>query len=149
MEPMVTSPATRGSHRSGSHRRSQQGHALITALFVLLLVSLAVALVAASLSSAMGGVRQELWDLRLTALTDAAVAEALAHLAHNPGFGGRPDHPYGGGALGSEVVSLGPKRWRVKAWASYRGRRRAVRVEVRQTVDGYLISGWRRLGGGL
>jgi len=144
MEPVVTSPATPGCRRRGQH-----GHALITALFVLLLVSLAVALVAASLSSAMGGVRHELWELRLTALTDAAVAEALARLAHNPGFGGRPDHPYGGGALGSEVVSLGAKRWRVKAWASYRGHRRAVRVEVRRTVDGYVISGWRRLGGGL
>lgn len=117
----------------------------MTALFVLLLVSLAVALVAASLDSAMRGVRHELRSLKLTALSDAAVAEALAHLAQNPGFAGLGDHPYGGGFLGSRVLQVGSKRWRVEAWARHRGLVRRVRVDVLQTVDGFAISGWHRV----
>lgn len=133
--------------RGGSSRRRQErGHALITALFVLLLVSLAVALVAAALDSAMRGVRHELRSLELTALTDAALAEALAHLAQSPVFAGQSDHPYGGGVLGSEVRQMGSKRWRVEAWARHRGLVRRVRVEVLETVDGFAISGWRRVG---
>ena len=125
----------------------EEGHALITALFVLLLVSLAVALVAASLDSAMRGVRHELRSLELTALADAALAEALAHLAQDPGFSGLGDHPYGGGVLGSKVLQVGSKRWRVEAWARHRGLVRRVRVDVRRTVRGHAVTGWRRVGG--
>jgi len=111
---------------------------------VLLLVSLAVALVAASLQTAMRGVRHELRSIKLMALTDAALAEALARLAQSPGFTGQPDHPFGGGTLGSEVLQIGAERWQVRAWAHYGGLDRRVRVAVRHTVDGYAISGWRR-----
>jgi hypothetical protein len=104
-----------------------------------------VALVAVSVDSAMRGVRHELRSLKLTALTDAALAEALAHLAQSPTFAGSGEHPFGGGVLGSQVLQVGSKRWRVESWARYRGLVRRVRVDVRQTVDGYAISGWRRV----
>lgn len=133
--------------RSRRGRTGQKGHALVTALFVLLLVSLAVALVAASMDSAMRGVRHELRSLKLTALTDAAVAEAMARLADSPGFTGQPAHPFGGGTLGSEVTKTGDTTWRIQAWARHGGITRTVRVDVRQTVRGYAISGWRRVDG--
>lgn len=130
-----------------SGHRGQEGHVLVTALFVLLLVSLAVALVAASIDSAMRGVRHELRSLEVIALTDAAVAEAVGRLTINPAFGGQPDHPFGGGTLGSEVTQTGDRTWRIRAWARHGGITRTVQVEVQQTVDGYAITGWQRVGG--
>lgn len=128
--------------------RTQRGHALVMALVVLLLVSMAVALVSTALASDLRGVRHELRSLRLTALTDAALAEALAELARDSGFEGSPEHPFGGGVLSSQVVPLGEDLWWVTAEASHGGLERRVRVEVRKTVDGYAISRWRRLGTG-
>lgn len=130
--------------RQGRAGTREGGHALITALFVLLLVSLAVALVAASLQTALRGVRHELRSLRLMALTDASLSEAVARLADDGGFTGQPEHPFGGGTLRSEVIQIGAERWRVRAWAHYRGLDRGVQVTVRRTVSGYAISGWRR-----
>lgn len=130
--------------RKGRQGR-EAGYSLLSALFVLLLVSLALALVAASLDLGMRSVRHQARDLRLTALTDAALAEALAHLAGNERFEGLAEHPYGGGTVASEVVPMGTRRWRVIGRASWGEARRAVRVEVVATAEGLAVGGWRRV----
>lgn len=135
-------------------RRSEAGHALLNALFVLLLVALALALVAQALNLALGGVRQEMRGIRLAALTDAALAEAVAHLAADSAFTGLPEHELGGGTLASEVRRLGALSWRVEATARTGGITRSVRATVVavEEADGdrnYRISGWRVVGGTL
>ena len=110
--------------------RRQDGFALPGALLALLLLSVALALVAASLQLRMRLVIRESRSLNLTALSDAALAEALARLSENPSFRGAPKHAFGGGSLESEVHPLSTVRFEVTATAGYAGKERIVEADV-------------------
>jgi Tfp pilus assembly protein PilV len=110
--------------------RKEGGFALPGALLALLLLSVALALVAASLQLRMRLVLRESRSLTLTALSDAALAEALARLSENPAFRGTPAHAFGAGTLTSEVHPLSGVRFEVKATAAYAGRERVVEADV-------------------
>lgn len=140
---VVRSPAPAPSARGQA--LSARGQALIAALFVVLLVALALALLAASLNLRMRALRQEADTVRLAALADAALADALAHLAVEPGFPGFQPYPFGGGTLSSRVRAISPTRYQITSTASLRERRRAVRVEVVRTLEGLEVAGWRRV----
>lgn len=128
-------------------RRRQEGYALLTALVVLLLVSIALALLAAALQVRMRLVRQEAVALQLGALSDAALAEALYNLTYDKSFPGKPEHPFGPGAIASEVEPRGNERYRVLATGVYAGQRRSVEAEVLRTFRGARVERWRRLPG--
>ena len=68
--------------------RRDRGYSLIAALIVVVLVGAAASFVAASLSLRLRITRQESIRIRLIALNDAALAEALAFLAQNVNFSG-------------------------------------------------------------
>lgn len=131
----------RRAERGLTGRRSEGGFALLTALFVLLLLSLVLALLGASLHLRLRLVHQESETLALAALSDAALAEAVAHLAANSSFRGLAEHPYGGGTLESRVEFLGPHRYRVTARAACAGRDREVEAQVLRSPG--LIRVWR------
>jgi hypothetical protein len=145
---VVKRPAEHGStwrpaEQGSTWRPAEQGFALLTSLFVLLLLSLVLALLAASLHLRLRMVHQESETLTLAALSDAALAEAVAHLAANSSFRGLDEHPYGGGALESRVEFLGPHRYRVTARATHAGRARAVEAQVLRAPGLLRIWQWR------
>lgn len=126
-------------------RRGERGIALLTALVVLLLVSLALALLAAALETRLRLVRQETTALQLGALADAALAEALYGITHDAHFAGHPEHPFGPGSLASEVTPLGVGRYRVVARGSFGGQARRVEAEVQRTPQGARVMRWAKL----
>lgn len=121
---------------SAPDRSHERGFALTTALFVLLLLSIGLSLVAASLTLHLRLSRDEAQSLRRTALADAALAEALAGISHDANYPGAPDHPFGDGTIGSEVDPLGAGRYRVRIRGAYAGRIRAARAEVLRSPTG-------------
>lgn len=127
-------------------RRGEAGYALLTALLVLFLVSIALSLLAASLQVRMRLVKQDGETVILTALADAAVAEAVANLAHTPNYKGSPERKFGDGKIASEVTSLGPGLYDVVATARYADRKRVVQAEVFRAPGGIArVRRWRRL----
>lgn len=125
--------------------RRDGGQVLLMALLVLLLTSIAAALVASSLLVSLRIAREEAIQIQLQALTDAAMAEALASLARDPAFPGAEAHPLGpraAGSIWSRVEPLAPQRVTVQAGGYYGASRRSVRAEV---VLGYgvpRVVGW-------
>ncbi|MCP4660829.1 MAG: hypothetical protein GY856_35955 [bacterium] len=111
--------------------RGRRGHALIVALFVIIVLMTAAALVASSLAYRMWSFRQETQAVRLTALLDGALAKALANLWSNPGYGGVPAESFGDGTITIEVRPADLTTVEVVVKASYWGGRRAARAVVR------------------
>jgi type II secretory pathway pseudopilin PulG len=128
--------------------RRQQGFALLAALVAVLLLAIALALVAESLALRLRLVRQEQRTIALGALSDAALAEALAHLAHDHGFRGLPAHAFAGGTLASEVLALDSEHFAVTATATLAGHTRAVEAAVALFSGSPRVVHWRRLPGG-
>jgi Tfp pilus assembly protein PilV len=110
--------------------RREDGFALPGALLALLLLSVALALVAASLQLRMRLVLRESRSLTLTALSDAALAEALARLSENSSFRGAPEHAFSTGTLESEVHPINAVQFTITATAAYAGRERIVEAGV-------------------
>lgn len=124
----------------------ESGFALVTALFAVFLLSVALALVAASLQLRMGMVQREARSLTLTALADAALAETLAHLALDATYRGVAAHPFGGGTIESEVTRVSTARFEVTASGRYAGRERAVRATVLRLPEGTRVVSWIKVG---
>lgn len=125
-------------------RRSERGYALLTALVILLLVSISLALLAAALQVRMRLIRQEAEILQLGALSDAALAEALYNLTYDQDFSGKDEHDFGSGKIASEVERITTERYRVRARAIYAGTERTVEAEVLRTYQGARVVKWRR-----
>jgi hypothetical protein len=132
---MVTAPAA---------RRREGGYALLTALFVLFLVAVALELSASALLLRLRASRADAESTVLAALSDAAVAEAVAHLAADSSYRGAAAHPFGGGRIGSRVEFLGVGRFEVRAAASFAGRLRVVRAEVARGGGSAWVVSWAR-----
>lgn len=130
------------------HRHGEAGFGLLMALMVLFLLSIALALLAGSLQLRMRLVREDAETVILTALSDAAVAEAVANLAQNPAYLGAPAHDFGHGKIATVVTPLGPGLFDVVATATYSTRTRSVEVEVFR-APGIVahVRRWRRLPG--
>lgn len=128
-------------------REGESGYALLTALLVIFLLSIALALLAASLQIRMRLVREDGVSVTLSALSDAAVAETLANLAQSGSYTGSPEHDFGGGRIGSAVVLLSPGVYDVVATAKYARRRRLVEAVVFRAPGIVQVQGWRRLPG--
>lgn len=124
--------------------RRERGYALLTALVILLLVSIALALLAAALQVRMRLVRQEARILHLGALSDAALAEALYSLTYDRDFAGKDEHDFGGGKIASEVERIAAEQYRVRAMAIYAGEERIVEAEVLRTYRGARVVKWKR-----
>lgn len=110
--------------------RNRSGHALVIALVVLVLVGAAGTSIAVTLQLEARTSLQESRRIRLVALCDAALAEALAELARSQGFQGAPEHRLGQGTISSSVRTLGLDRYEVVATAVLAGWRQQARAEV-------------------
>lgn len=123
--------------------RRPSGHALVLALVVLVLVGAAGTAIAVTLQLESRTSLQESRRIRLVALGDAALAEALAELDRNEGFRGAPEHRLGQGTIASSVRTLGLDRYEVVATATVAGRRRETRAEVDTSGPTPRVVGWR------
>ncbi len=126
-------------------RQAEAGQALLLALVVLVLSLTALALLAAALARGQRSVRDEARELQLIALADAALAEALAHLAQDRYHRGLGERELGDGWIASRVEPLAGDRVRVVVTARYGGASRAAEAQVRLTLAGPRVVAWRVL----
>ena len=127
--------------------RGEEGYALATALLVIFLLAVALSLLAASLNLRLRTTIDDAQRVHLSALSDAALAEALANLAQRADYRGSPAHAFGGGTLTSRVERLSSDLYGVEATATYKGRQRVVRTVVFRTPGTASVRRWRRRRG--
>lgn len=133
---------------SPRRRRREGGQALVTALFVLLLVGIAMAVAVAAVQLEMRTVRHEARSVRLRAMADAAVAATLAELAADRGSQGLDERSFDGGTIESRVRERGPLVYEITARARHAGLTRTVQVTADFGRAPPLVGGWRRVPGG-
>jgi hypothetical protein len=114
----------------GRERREERGAALLMVLFMLVLATTAGLLLSVALSVDLRQQKEDSRRLRLAALVDSALEEALAALSANPDAGGYTEHEFGGGTLESRIVTLPNGRKEATARATYAGLERSVVAEI-------------------
>ncbi len=133
-----------GARRRRGGRPGEDGYALLTALLVLFLVAVSLELAASALLLRMRAARADAAATALAALSDAALAESLAHLAADPAYRGAAAHPFAGGTIGSRVEFLGVGRFEVRAAAGFAGRLLVVRAQVARGGGSAWVTAWAR-----
>ncbi|MEJ2085388.1 MAG: hypothetical protein P8Y44_06885 [Acidobacteriota bacterium] len=123
-------------------RTGRSGHALLVAMIVVLIVASAAALIFSHYTLQTRISLQQSRQVRLIALNDAALAEALAHLAENEGFRGKGPHEFAGGEISSVVRSLGDGRRQIEATSAYLGWTRHTRLEITMVAGGPRVDSW-------
>jgi len=108
----------------------ESGAALLMVLFLLVLAATAGLLLSVALSVDLREQKEEARRMRLAALADSALAEALAALSSNPDAGGYGVHDFGGGTLESRIVTLPDGRKQATARATYAGLERSIVAEI-------------------
>jgi len=116
---------------------------LLLALLVVVLLIGVLALAVAFAQERQQAVQRETAQIHLVALSDAALAETLAHLARSRGAGGVPRRDFDGGQMESQVETTGPSTRLIRVRSEYRGREREVEAAVRLTARGPIVTGWR------
>jgi len=131
----------------GSTTTSERGTALIFALAALTLIAITIGVVTAELQSRGVGVVLEERAVRVTALSDAAMAETLAELAAGGvAFPGVAERPFEGGEISSSVRPLGT--WEAEVIAvGRRGDWQAVVTARVWVKDGARVLWWQRTQG--
>lgn len=143
-------PASRPTPAAAMARRpnGESGQVLVLALLVIVLLTVAVALVAQAFEIESRQLRWEIGEIRLTALTDAVLAETLAQLDRERSFPGVREKELAEGRVESSVSVLGPSLRRVVARAEYAGRERTIEafVELRPAAPWVKrVAEWRRI----
>lgn len=110
--------------------RAQRGAALLMVLFLLVLATTAGLLLSVALSVDLREQKDDARRMRLAALADSALEEALAALSANPDAGGYGAHDFGGGTLESRITTLSNGRKEATARATYAGLERSVVAEI-------------------
>lgn len=125
----------------------EKGYALVTALLVIFLLAVALGLLATSLQIRLRTTMEDGQRVVLSALSDAAIAEAVANLAQNADYPGAPKHRFGGGEISSRIEPVSANVFRLVATATYKGRQRVVEATVFRVAGDTSVSRWRRLRG--
>lgn len=110
--------------------RAQRGAALLMVLFMLVMAATAGLLLSVALSVDLREQKEDARRMRLAALADSALEEALAALSVNPDAGGYAVHEFGGGTLESRILTLPSGRKEATARATYAGLEREVVAEI-------------------
>ncbi len=111
-------------------RSSERGSALLFVLFLLVIATTAGLLLSVALVVDLREQKTDARRMRLSALVDSALEEALAELSTNPDAGGYAEHSFGGGTLESRIVTLPDGRKQATARATYAGLERSVVAEI-------------------
>jgi hypothetical protein len=126
--------------------RREQGHGLLLALLVLVVMMTALTLLASSMRMGMLEDKRDFRTVSLIALSDAAMAETLAHLAENQAFRGVEEHEFGKGRISSVVRPLPGRRVEILVRASYAGMERRMLAWVSLAGGAPMVESWRRSG---
>jgi hypothetical protein len=125
-------------------QRGEEGYALLLALIVMLLVFTGLGLVCDALALRLKLAKAESDSIHLVALSDAAIAEALAGLSVTLGYPGAPPHAVGTGTVTSRVQQIDAQIYEIDATGSYDGQNRRVLAMVRVVAGGLQVISWRR-----
>jgi len=123
-------------------RRGERGSAVLLALVTAIVLSMGVLLVAGMIQSRRAAFDVERRNVTLTALADAAMAESLAELDHDPLYRGFASRSFGGGVISSGVTGIGLFRKRVLVRAEYRGWTTEIEGEVDVRNDRARLIRW-------
>lgn len=130
----------------------ERGAALLMVLFLLVLATTSGLLLSVALTVDLREQKEDARRMRLGALVDSALEEALAALSANPDAGGYAEHEFGGGTLESRIVTLPDGRKEATARATYAGLERTVVAEIVFTGGGVRVLTWvpgrTRIAGG-
>jgi hypothetical protein len=127
---------------------SERGTALIFALATLTLVAVTIAGVTSEIQARGVGVVIEERSVRLTALSDAAMAETLAELSEQGiAFEGVPERRVEGGTMSSEVRPIGAWEVEVTAVGSRDGWISVIRARVHLQGPSPRVMWWQRTQG--
>ena len=124
---MRTPPAA-----SPRRRRGDSGQALLFALLVLVLASIAAAFVAEDLALRERELQEEGVRMHVRALLDGALADALARIADNRAV--RRDERWGGGVTRVEAHTLPGNKVRLVVSAEYAARSGEVAAVVQKSL---------------
>ncbi len=124
---------------------AERGFALLLALAISFLVAATAIVIGRALDTRSSTDLLELRVVKLRALTDAALAETMAHLDESPTFRGQPDHALGDGMIGSSVKQREDGALHVTANANWRRWAAALDADVRFDGQGRPhITIWKR-----
>ena len=127
--------------------RQERGSALVFALATLTLIAITIAAVTAEIQTRGAGVVIEERSVRLTALSDAAMAETLAELSEKGiAFAGVTNRPVEGGTMSSSVRIISAWEVEVLAVGSRDGWNSVIRAKV-SLVSGPRVVWWQRTQG--
>ncbi|MEO8277529.1 MAG: hypothetical protein ABI639_15045 [Thermoanaerobaculia bacterium] len=115
---------------NGSERDAERGSALLIVLVMLVIATTAGLLLSVALVVDLREQKDDSRRMRLGALADAAVEEALAALSSNADAGGYESHDYGGGTVASTILTLPDGRKQINARATYAGLERTIVAEI-------------------
>ena len=121
----------------------ERGSALLLVLVMLVIASTAGLLLSVALVVDLREVKEVARRVRLAALVDSALEEALAALSMNPDAGGYSSHEFGGGTLESAIRTLPDGRKEVTALATYAGLERSVVAEIVFSAFGPEVLRWQ------
>lgn len=127
------------------NRAAERGFALLLALGISFLVAAIAIVIGRTLDTRSGTELLELRVIKLRTLTDAALAEALAHLNQDSSYDGQPSHPLGDGTIASSVTPREDGSSLVTATADWRGWAATLQANVR--FDGHdrvHVESWQR-----
>lgn len=124
-------------------RDSERGSALLVVLVMLVIATTAGLLLSVALVVDLREQKDDARRMRLGALVDSALEEALAALSLNPDAGGYANHEFGGGTLESAIQTLPDGRKEVTARAVYAGLERSVVAEIVFDDGEPLVLTWR------
>jgi len=123
---------------------ASRGSALVVALLVVAVVAVAVLLVFRHLQLRAAVARLDERQIRLVALTDAAMAETLAGLNASRSFSGVRARGFDDGEISSSVESAGRHVVAVSAVGRLRGWRAELTARVVLEEDGPKVMRWSR-----
>jgi hypothetical protein len=126
-------------------RAADGGHALLLALVVLLVTSLAGGLVAGALSLEQRQLLRRIESAKVRALLDAALSTAVARITADPHYRGH-EEAFGDGRIAIEAESTGKATVSLVVLVDYRARGAAGRATVALlTEDGPKVVRWEAL----
>jgi hypothetical protein len=141
-----TDPFPAGPTRTRT-RRADSGQALVFALLVLVLASIAAAFVAEDLALRERELQEEGVRMHVRALLDGALADALARIADNHAV--RHEERWGGGITSVDAETLSGNRVQLVVRAEYAARWGEVEAIVQKslTAPPQVVS-WHRTSSG-
>jgi hypothetical protein len=128
-------------------RGREGGSALLVVILITFLGAIACQAWYQVMAAGLASLRREEQQVRLTALSDAAVAMCLARLHESPGFVGTFSRRVGAGSIRVEVRHEEDGSTRAVVTLDERGSELVLRLRIHQGGGGAEVVGWEVVSG--